>query len=109
MHVFNAFLLGDVTTLFDWLESNVGDFEYESPKHPPEPHSYYFERRGAGWRFKYITTLNHMDVYPDDFVHKQWHVVGAESFDVRHYSVVELDSDADAVMFKLRWTGHASI
>jgi len=50
-----------------------------------------------------------MDVYPDDFVHKQWHVVGAESFDVRHYSVVELDSDADAVMFKLRWTGHASI
>jgi hypothetical protein len=109
VEVFDAFTLGDVRLLYQWLEESIGAFEYESPKKIPEPHSYYYERRGKGWRFKFIVTLNYLDQYPDNFAKKEWHKLGVEMVDVRTYAVVEIDSDADAVMFKLRWIGHVPI
>jgi hypothetical protein len=109
MHFFNAFKLGDLKDLFLWLEENIGDFEYESPKREPERFSYYFERRGAGWSYKFISTLNNMDRYPEDFAQAKWESVGAFHHEVKHYAVVEIDGDNDAVLFKLRWTGNASI
>lgn len=107
MQAFNSFKMGDVTELFEWLDEQIGPFEYETPKREPEPHSYFYERRGKGWRFKFITTLNIQDQYPDDFALKRWSTFGVESLCVYSYAVVEIDDEADAVLFKLRWMhGH---
>jgi hypothetical protein len=103
MHLFNAYSLGNLTLLYDWLETTIGDFEYETPRREPEECSYYFERRGKGWRYKFIRTINYLDQYPNDFPKKTWLNKGGMLLCVHDYAVIEIDDDTDAVMFKLRW------